>query len=105
MLTAGLGIWAVSALSHANPHSAHTAAWLAASPDNRGYLLRRAHDRGAARLGPAGRRRLQPSRPGRTHGRWAAPGGDAAAWSPGAGPAPAGPATARRASAGRPTPA
>ena len=30
MLTAGLGIWAVSALSHAIPHSAHTAAWLAA---------------------------------------------------------------------------
>ena len=30
MLTAGLAIWAVSALSHAIPHSAHTAAWLAA---------------------------------------------------------------------------
>src|SRR5580704_2660768 len=30
MLTAGLGIWAVSTLSHAIPHSAHTAAWLAA---------------------------------------------------------------------------
>lgn len=30
MLTAGLGIWAVSALSHAIPHSAHTVAWLAA---------------------------------------------------------------------------
>ena len=30
MLTAGLGIWAVSALSHAIPHSAHTMAWLAA---------------------------------------------------------------------------
>jgi len=30
MLTAGLGIWAVSALSHAIPHSEHTVAWLAA---------------------------------------------------------------------------
>lgn len=30
MLTAGLGIWAVSALSHAIPHAAHTVAWLAA---------------------------------------------------------------------------
>jgi hypothetical protein len=30
MLTAGLGIWAVTALSHAIPHSEHTVAWLAA---------------------------------------------------------------------------
>ncbi|HEY9240484.1 MAG TPA: hypothetical protein VIP48_00765, partial [Streptosporangiaceae bacterium] len=30
MLTAGLGIWVLSTLSHAIPHSAHTVAWLAA---------------------------------------------------------------------------